>query len=64
MSHRETLPGTWRERGYVTLFVLGLAATVFLALAGAMQTNRCLQDANRRQAQQLQVRAATVTVRP
>lgn len=55
----------WRgERGYVTLFILGIAAAAYMAVAGALQTNRFLQESNRRQAGLLQVRAATVAVRP
>ncbi len=53
-----------REGGYVTLFVLAIAAAIFLALGSALQANSCLRDANRRQAQQLQARAAEITVRP
>ena len=53
-----------REGGYVTLFVLAIAAAIFLALGSAMQANSCLRAANRRQAQQLQARAAEIPVRP
>jgi heme exporter protein D len=53
-----------REGGYITFFVLSIAAAIFLALGAAMQANACLRDANRRQAQQLQARAAEITVRP
>ncbi len=52
------------ERGYVTLFILGIAAAVYMAVAGALQANRFLQESNRRQAGLLQARAATVAVRP
>lgn len=52
------------ERGYVTLFILGIAAAVFMAVAGALQANRLLQESNRRQAGRLQARAALVAVRP
>jgi heme exporter protein D len=52
------------QGGYVTLFVLAIAAVIFLALGSALQANSCLRDANRRQAQQLQARAAEIAVRP
>ena len=52
-----------REGGYVTLFVLCIATAIFLALGSAMQANSCLRDANRRQAQGLQTRAAGIGVR-
>lgn len=52
------------ERGYITLFILSLAAAAFLAVAGALQTNRCLQEWNRRHAQQLQARAAEIAIQP
>ena len=45
-------PQLRREGGYVTFFVLAIAASIFLALGSAMQANSCLREANRRQAQQ------------
>jgi heme exporter protein D len=62
-AHRH-LPARTRERGYITLFVLALAALVFLALGTALETNACLHEWNRRQAAQLQARAAEIAVRP
>jgi hypothetical protein len=53
-----------REGGYITIFVLVIAAAIFLALGAAMQANSCLRDANRRQAGQLQARAAEIPLRP
>lgn len=52
------------QGGYITLFVLCIAAAIFLAVGGAMQANCYLRDANRRQARQLQARAAEIPVRP
>jgi len=64
MNSRTPPPGGRGERGYITLFVLAIAAAAFMAVAVAMQTNRCLRESNRRQAGLLQARAAAVSVRP
>jgi hypothetical protein len=58
------LPVKRRQRGYITVFVLSLAALVFLALGTALGTNSCLHEWNRRQAAQLQNRAAEIVVAP
>ena len=53
-----------RQRGYVTLFIVAIAAAAFLALAGAMQTNACLREWNRRMHHEVQERAAVIPVNP
>ena len=36
------------ERGYVTIFILGLATTIFMVIAGTLQTHRTLRAWNQR----------------
>jgi len=57
------LPSRRGERGFVTIFALGLAACLSITLGLAMQANTSLQNLNRQQAERLQVRAATVPLR-
>ena len=51
------------ECGFVTIFALGLAACLSIILGLAMQANTSLHDLNRHQAERLQTRAATLTLR-
>ena len=56
--------GRRHERGYVTIFILGLATTIFMVIAGTLQTHRTLRAWNQRHAEQLQERAATIAIKP
>ena len=56
--------GQTRQRGYVTLFILGIAVAVYLSLAGAMQASRCFQDDTRRHLAGVQHRAESVALAP
>jgi len=50
------------QRGYVTLFILGIAVAAYLSLAGAMQASRCFQDDTRRHLVAVQQRAGSVAL--
>jgi len=45
------------QRGFATLFILALAAAMFLLIAGALSGSRTLHEQNRRQLKQVQQRA-------
>ncbi len=62
MTGKQSTPRR-REAGFASLFVLALAASVFLALSAALQANRSLRDLNKRQADEIQARANTLRLR-
>lgn len=45
------------QGGFATLFIIAMAATMFLLIAGALAMSRTLHEQNRRQLKQVQERA-------
>ncbi|MBT3378736.1 MAG: hypothetical protein HN742_21490 [Lentisphaerae bacterium] len=50
-------PKQTRDRGFATLFILALAAAMFLLIVGALSVSRSLDQQNRRQLKDVQERA-------